>query len=498
MSNRRQRGYYALGGAAPERAARPCIFQIDSKRRTHQAQNPPTITSARQQGDSLSLPTTGNRRPRVFLGWWTVALAGFMHSVNSSAYNKGFVVFVLPVSQGLGASLASTSFIFSLSRSEGGPVGPIAGWLIDRFGPKPVLFIGTVLSGSGFILLSFTDNLFTFGLVYLGMVTLGSDLAFSNALSALVNNWFHRRRALAMSSYHSMSSLGPSILVPVLAWIIGSYGWREASLAAGVTILVTILPLCFFVRSTPESVGLLPDGGPPAVPLGTRASTGRGTVRTADGQADYALREALHTFTYWLLLTGSILRLTAKAGVILHIIPIMVWKGIDEQTAAYIFGFLLFLGVPLSLIFGWLADLLPKNWVLSFSGLCGMLSFLLLALPAASIWLVFAFVFLFAIAETSGSNNWATFGDYFGRQAFGRLRGITQLASSPGVLMAPVFAGWWFDRTESYDVALWIYTGFFAMSALCFAVMRKPRIYPGGEPEEAAVAAEPGAPAPGN
>lgn len=440
----------------------------------------------------MSLSTIGNRRPRVFMGWWTIALAGFMHSVNSSAFNKGFVVFLLPVSQSLGSSLASTSFIFSLSRSEGGPVGPIAGWLIDRFGPKPVLFVGTVLSGTGFILLSLTDNLFTFGVVYLGMVTLGSDLAFSNALSALVNNWFHRRRALAMSSYHSISSLGPAILVPILAIVIATGGWRQASFAAGVTILVTILPLCFLVRSTPESVGLLPDGGPASSPRPSTAG-GRVRVRTSDGVANYAFQEALRTFTYWLLLSASILRLTAKAGVILHIIPIMVWKGIDEQTAAFIFGFLLFLGVPLSLIFGWLADRFPKNWVLCFSGLSGMLSFLLLAIPAISIWLVFVFVLLFAIAETSGSNNWATIGDYFGRQAYGRLRGITQLASSPGVLMAPVFAGWWYDRADSYAVPLWVFTAFFALSALCFATMRKPGIYPRRAPEEAPAAAESGA-----
>ena len=322
------------------------------------------------------------------------------------------------------------------------------------------------------------------------MVTLGSDLAFSNALSALVNNWFHRRRALAMSSYHSISSLGPAILVPVIAIIIASAGWREASFAAGVTILVVILPLCFLVRSTPESVGLLPDGGPPKA----RSTSSRLPSSASEEMADYTLQEALHTFTYWLLLLASILRLTAKAGVILHIIPIMVWKGIEAETAAFIFGFLLFLGVPLSLVFGWLADLFPKNWVLAFSGVCGMLAFLLLAIPPASVWLVFAFVFLFAIAETSGSNNWATFGDYFGRQAYGRLRGITQLVSSPGVLLAPVFAGWWYDRTEalgdpSYAFPLWVFTGFFALSALGFAIMRKPRIHPGAEPEEAAAAA---------
>ena len=100
----------------------------------------------------LNVAALISQRHRVFLGWWTVALAGIMHSINSSAYNKGFVIFLLSGSEGLGVSRASISLIFSLSRSEGGPVGPIAGWLIDRFGPKPVLFIGTILSGTGFIL----------------------------------------------------------------------------------------------------------------------------------------------------------------------------------------------------------------------------------------------------------------------------------------------------------------------------------------------------------
>jgi MFS family permease len=188
------------------------------------------------------------------------------------------------------------------------------------------------------------------------------------------------------------------------------------------------------------------------------------------------MREALHTPSYWLLLTGSILRLTAKAGVMLHIIPIMVWKGIDEQTGAFIFGFLLFLGVPFSLFFGWLADTLPKNLVLFVSAISGTIAFFLLAVPLSSLWVIYLFVFLFAIAETSGSNNWATFGDYFGRKAYGRLRGITQLASSPGVFLAPVFAGWWYDRVESYAFPIWVFTLFFGLGALIFALMRKPKV----------------------
>ena len=132
--------------------------------------------------------------------------------------------------------------------------------------------------------------------------------------------------------------------------------------------------------------------------------------------------------------------------------------------------------MPLSLLFGWLADTLPKNWVLFSTSVAGTLSFYLLAVMDNSIWPIYLFVLLFAVAETSGSNNWATFGDYFGRRAYGRLRGITQLVASPGVFLAPVFANFWFDRTESYSLPLWIFTAFFGMGALSFALMRKPKV----------------------
>ena len=421
----------------------------------------------------MNLGSLAHLKQRVFMGWRMVGLAGIAHSINATAYNKGFAVFLLPVARGLDVPLAHITWVFALSRSEGGPVSPIAGWLIDRFGPKPIFFVGALLSGTGFLLLSRTENVWTFGLVYLALITLGSDLAFSNSLSALVNNWFIRRRALAMSSYHSISSLGPAVLVPLLAVEILSQGWRTASMVCGLIILATTIPLAFLVRNTPESMGLLPDGDVRAAPAGRTPDQINPPGRDP---RDFSPGQALRTSSYWLLLTGSFLRLTAKGGVMLNIIPIMVWKGVEEQTAAFIYGFLLFLMVPLSLLFGWMADTLPKNWILFSTSVAGTASFYLLADSNGSIWPIYLFVLLFAVAETSGSNNWATFGDYFGRRAYGRLRGITQLVASPGVFLAPVFANWWFDRTESYSLPLWIFTGFFAIGALSFALMRKPKI----------------------
>ena len=86
--------------------------------------------------------------------------------------------------------------------------------------------------------------------------------------------------------------------------------------------------------------------------------------------------------------------------------------------------------VPLSLLFGWLAGTLPKNWILFSTSVAGVLSFSMLADSDNSIWSIYLFVLLFAVDESGGSNNWSTFGDYYGMSAYGRPRGITQLVAS--------------------------------------------------------------------
>ena len=131
----------------------------------------------------MSKATRGAPRNKPFYGWWMVWLGGFLSSLNKTAVNKGFPVFVAPVRDGFGASNAAVSLIFSLARAESGPTGPLAGWFIDRFGPRRALFVGALLSGGGFLALGYTTRLWAFGVLYLLVVTTGANLGFSYALS---------------------------------------------------------------------------------------------------------------------------------------------------------------------------------------------------------------------------------------------------------------------------------------------------------------------------
>jgi MFS family permease len=420
-----------------------------------------------------------------------VWLGGFLGSLNKTAINKGFPVFVAPVRDGFGASNAAVSFIFSLARAESGPTGPMAGWFIDRFGPRRALFVGALMSGGGFLALGYTTSLWGFACIYLLVVTTGANLGFSYALATLINNWFYRRKALAMSVFQAVDSLLPAVLVGVVALAIAAFTWQITAKIIGIVLLMVILPLSWFIKDAPESMGLSMDGDE----LGDAQAPSRPTTarRTRWAQPawrppeEYSLHETLHSWAFWNLTAGTALRLIAKTGVTVHIIPIMASKGVSEKTAAFVFGLQLFMTVPMYLVLGWAADRFPKPPVLMGASLAGTLSLALLASPFHGLGMLLAFVFLFAVCDGCAPTNWAVVGEYFGRKTFSRLRGYIQFANFPGVLCAPVFVGWWYDHHHSYAFPLWIYTGVSLVGALTFAVLKRP---PSGVPVPQAPAAE--------
>src|SRR5215831_12910874 len=89
-------------------------------------------------------------------------IAGGLKNLFAIMSNKGFPVFVAPVREGFGASNAAVALIFSLARAQSGPTGLLAGWFIDRFGPRRAVLLGALLSGGGFLALGYTTSLWAF------------------------------------------------------------------------------------------------------------------------------------------------------------------------------------------------------------------------------------------------------------------------------------------------------------------------------------------------
>ena len=94
------------------------------------------------------------KRPRIFSGWWIVAAGSGIATLNSTLFIYGFSAFFIPWRESFGWSRAALGGVVGLSRLEGGLAAPLAGWLIDRYGTRRMIFLGLGMMGLGFIVLS--------------------------------------------------------------------------------------------------------------------------------------------------------------------------------------------------------------------------------------------------------------------------------------------------------------------------------------------------------
>ena len=202
-------------------------------------------------------------RPRIFYGWWIV-LGGMLGMFLSAGFNfHGLNAFVIPVSTTYGVSLAAVTTVLSVARIETAFIGPLEGYLVDRFGPRLMMFIGVPLMGAGFLLLSLASSFAAFvAILFLGVI-IGSSIGFGSPIVAAVANWWQRSRGRAFGIMWLGLSAG-AIIVPVINQFIERFGWRMTVQAMGIAVFALGLPVAAIMRHKPEQYGMLPDGDDPA------------------------------------------------------------------------------------------------------------------------------------------------------------------------------------------------------------------------------------------
>lgn len=407
---------------------------------------------------------------RLYYGWRMIAIGSAMRVLGGGLHNYGFAVFFLPITQDLGLSRTATSLAFSLARAEGAIEGPLAGYLIDRLGPRPIMLAGVILSGLGYVLLSRVDSYLAFLLVYLGMISLAFSAGFMHSPLALANTWFIRRRALAMTLISASVGVGGAVVAPLLSLAVQTWGWRTGALLAGLTLLVAGVPLASRVRRSPESMGLLPDGEPLHGPVGRPTRLHR---QPGLEEADYTVGRAVRTPAFWMLAFATMFRVAGLSAVKVHFIPIMVWKGLGEQHAAVLLGVLALFSLPSHLVLGWVADRVHKPRLMGLAMMAATGALLILILAEAGPWL-WLFALLFTVVEALFPITWATVGDFFGRRSFATIRGTMSLCYMWGSVVAPVIAGAVYDWSASYEPMLWGLAGSFLVAATLYALLVKP------------------------
>jgi MFS family permease len=368
----------------------------------------------------------------------------------------------------LGLNRTSTSLAISLARAEGAIEGPIVGYLLDRYGPKPIMLAAVLLMGVGYLLLSRVNSYAFFLIVYLGVISLAHAGGFMHAPMVLINTWFIRHRARAITISSAAFGLGGVLVAPMLSVIVQTLGWRWGAAIGGLLFLAVGVPLSLTVRRSPESMGLLPDGDEAASP----APGKDGQERAIRSEVDVTVAEALRSFAFWGSVLAAAIRNGSYHAISVHFVPLMVWKGLSQSEAALLLSVYAFLGMASTLILGWFADKANKprlTAVILFAGAAAM--FLLIL--GSSLWSLCLFTMFFALVETTFPLGWAVVGDLFGRKHYAKIRGYMVLFYTWGGVLGPVIAGAIFDRWGTYEPLLWALIGVFMVAGLFFASLNR-------------------------
>ncbi|MGH8676235.1 MAG: MFS transporter, partial [Burkholderiales bacterium] len=189
-------------------------------------------------------------KKRLFHGWWMVGAGCAMQFLQSCLLLQAFGAYVAILRDDRGWSKTELAGAAALHQLEAAILGPILGWVIDRFGAQGVIRTGVIVFGIGFMLLSQIDSLLGFYGAFI-VVALGASLAGFFPLHVALIHWFERKRARALSSMQLGFALG-GIAMPAVAWSLATFGWRATAFASGIIILVVGFPVSLVMRRRPE------------------------------------------------------------------------------------------------------------------------------------------------------------------------------------------------------------------------------------------------------
>jgi len=361
----------------------------------------------------------------------------------------------------------------ALQQMESAIIGPVLGWIMDRFGPQGLIRLGVVTFGLGFMLLSLIDTLLQFYGAFI-IIALGSSMCGFFPVNVALINWFERWRARALSALSLGLALG-GISMPVVGWSLVTFGWRATAFGSGVFAIAVGLPLAMVMRRRPEDHGETVDG----LPHSTAAATGTREGPSASASRDFTAREALRTPAFWLLSLGHGFALFVVGAVNVHAIAHMKESLAYTVSGAALVIMLVTLFQIGGVMIGWaIGDRFEKRFIAAGCMLMHCLGLLSLtyagAAGSATTWVI-GFAALHGVAwGLRGPFMHAIRADYFGRSAIGMILGLSFMIIVIGQIGGPMIAGLLADLTGNYRTGFTVLALLAGVGSMFFVLAKRP------------------------
>ena len=358
------------------------------------------------------------------------------------------------------------SLAFAITRLESGLLGPIQGWLVDKYGPRLIAIVGTLIFSIGFLYFGFVNSIPSYFVAFV-LIALGSSLGGFATLMVSIVSWFEKHRAKAIAWSQLGFSLG-GLCVPLVAFGLETLGWRSMAFLSGGAILIIGLPLVSLIRHSPAEYGEKPDG-----------LTTSGHIVEDESPAEqnrsFSWQEAMREPSFWLISVGHALSLLTVSSMLAHLIPHLA-RGMNYSLIEAGYAFALMTGVQMVglILGGILGDRYNKRFicVLCMVGHCVGLFCVTFATNVT--WVIAFAVFHGLAWGIRGPLMVALRADYFGPKSFGTIMGVSSLIVMIGMTIGPIACGLLFDRFGNYQLAFTIMALCSLSGSLCFWFAKPP------------------------
>jgi MFS family permease len=388
-----------------------------------------------------------------FYGWLVVGLCFLALSLSFSARSVlGLTMPFLEADLGSSRSFVSTGGAIALVLMA--VIAPVAGNLVDQFGPRILLSAGLVAVGIGMVLTAGVTEPWQFILAFSLVAGLGFGVAATHVVSTVVSLQFERNRGLAVGIATSGSTAGQLLVIPLLASVLATTGWRWSYLALGLASLA-LIPVVLVLIRRQRSGDAAAASRQAAEPLGRRLS--------------FLWRSPVFHLLFW---SFTICGFTTSGVIETHLLPYAAACGFPPLASATAYGVLSAVNLGGMMLAGYLADRVNRPLLLGAIYILRGLSFILLMFVANDLSLLFIFAVAFGLFDYSTLPVTASLvASHLGLRIMGLAMGFLSAGHSLGAAAGAFLGGYLFDLFARYSW-VWVASVILAIIAglLVFAI----------------------------
>ena len=400
-------------------------------------------------------------------GWIQVVIAFVVAIVTQGFGLYSFSILKVPMTEALGAQPAEVALGFSIYALAAGFASLIVGDVINKIKLRGSMLCSAVLFSGGFLILGFMTELWQVYVAYIVM-GIGSALGGMVILSGIPNNWFNKRRGIAVAIVWSAMFPGSLIVGQLVPAAVAGGNWQTAPMVLAGIAFVVLVAGAFLLRWQPQEVGLLPDG------MTAEEAAAQAETAGAAKLVGLTRGEALKTSTFWFIAIAFALIGIGEQGPFQNFPTYIVGNGFDLAVAGSFMTVISLSGVFGKLASGVIIDFVGPRIAYCILNSLAVIGLVLIIFVGDNIVLLFASSILFGVALSSSAVCFSSAtAMYLGPKHFGAIYGIVFLGKpicdAIGVPLVAAVSG----TALGFSGAFGICACFVAASTVCMFMVRK-------------------------